>query len=287
MRLKYEYDNIVIGNDLKAVYFAFKEGYPIILSELRKPFNADELLNGENKKQLMEYYISLLSLAGLVPFAIKVDNIRIEDKKVFVSGKRPWLAEITINDTIHNFLDSKVHKKTLFKVVDWIDTRSCGLHEFREINDKKDNFVKQIIFYPSYRDPEARLFDIVKSDKKYGDLTKDIQAISYLTEKQIEDPEFSPVYSRIKVKAMMLESGIIGKKKGFENRPHKKAYGQQRYKGITLQFAKREIFKIDNEEEYDFTSKNEYINRLVDFLWKKNKKNKQVLKVNITSISPE
>ncbi len=277
MNLKYEYDDLVIGNDLEAIYFAFQEGFPIVFQELEKPHEAETMKitkpweGGNNKKIRFESLIKLLAFAGLVPFGDKVGDLRIEGNKVYVSGKLPWVAEITTK-RIHNFTNKAEDKKTLYKVVDYINTKHVGPHEFKIIKDEKSKFVKEIKFCPS------RKIRIIKG----------IKALSILTKKQLESEDYSPVYSRLKVKRMMLENGIIGAKKGFKKN---KGWERQRYRSIILEFVKREVSKINLEEDkvvYDYVSKNEYINKLVKLLWKRRKKRgRPAAKPNTTSIWPE
>lgn len=293
MKFCFKYDNIVIGNDLKAIYFAFKEGYPVIFQELTKPYANDFLPTGESKKQLMEDYIGFLSLAGKVPFSNKIENIRVEENnKVHVSGKG-WTAEITVQNKIYDFMSEVDENSDIYRVVDSINVRACSKHNFREIIDPNENFVKKIRFYPSQRADSSKLFDVIrpnikpKEGRTFFDIVKDIESISYLTKNQLYDDGYSPTYSVLKTKDMMTKNGILGKKHGFERREYRTDFGVQRYKSIILEFTKREIFKIEEEKDYDLTSKDFYIRRLVRYIWTKNKKNKRISQPSVISTLQE
>jgi hypothetical protein len=92
--------------------------------------------------------------------------------------------------------------------------------------------------------------------------------VSYLTKRQAQDDEFSPIYSRLKLKEIMKEVGIKGKKCG--TRPD----GKVKHNAIKLEFEKREINEIELEKRnYYYTeSKNRYLNRLFGYLYGKNSK---------------
>ena len=252
--IKFKYDNLVLGGSLDALYFAFKEGYPIIYKDLEKPFELDEA-SGKNKKELTEQILFLLAISNLHPFANKVEEMRVEGNKVFVSGKRPWIAEIDVG-IIHDFRDIQAAK---YKVVDWVNVRSCGPHDFHIITGRS-NFAKEVHFYPSQRSNETKNFYINKNPKlEWKDLTKDIQIVSYLNKKQLDDEEYGPIYSRIKAKQMMKDAGIVGRKRWL-------AYPKQRL-GIRLEFAKREVFKLDPvaDKDYKLESKNKYIQLIMRY----------------------
>ena len=269
--MKLDFENVVVGGSFDAVWLAFREGYPLIFKDIEKPYD-EETIDGKNKKELMEQMLLLLGLSNLNLFCGGVDNIRIENQKIFVSGLKPWIVEICAQN-IHNFTNESEN----FTVIDWIDVRSCGKHELREINSDS-NFVKKIIFYPSSRLSRTKLFNVetrlkLKASKlEYIDVHKDIKVVSILSKKELDMEDFSPVYSRIKAKQLMKENGIIGKKRGFEKRPGFK--NGQMYESIKLEFSKREIFPINVKEdkEFQFESKDPYIRKLIKYVYRSNRK---------------
>lgn len=150
-QIKYQYENLVIGGSLDAVYFAFTNGYPIIFKILEKPFEKELTKENDNKRALMEFLLFILSLAGLVPFGDSISNIKIEGKeKIIVFGKNPWTFEIQTKK-IYNFIKNQ-NENDLLKVVDWLNVMKLQNHSVKFLKiEEKDSFVKEIYFYVSKR----------------------------------------------------------------------------------------------------------------------------------------
>ncbi len=73
------YENLVFGATLDSLFFAMKNGYPLIYSTPKKPFEFDESL------QDWKHAYFFLSLSGLIPFADKARRIKlIGDNKLEV-----------------------------------------------------------------------------------------------------------------------------------------------------------------------------------------------------------
>lgn len=238
--MKLKYDNLVIGGSFDALYLAFSEGYPIIFKDLEKPFKQDKI-GDTNKKDFYEMMLFLLGISNLNLFYSKVQDIRIEGNKVIVSGKKPWIHELEITN-IHDFRDEKTRT---FKVVDTVSLTSMGPHNVFEIKTK-DKFVKEV--YIEF----VRKHQIAK-------------VVSYLTQAELNKEDFSPVYSRLRLKQLLKENGIKGRKKCIEVRPGFKA--GQRYTPPRLEFVSREIHKFSREKkEYVPKSKDPYIQRLMEIM---------------------
>jgi len=255
--------NLVLGNDLKALQFAFKNGYHVLFKELQKPFfmeRSDETKELSNK-DLIENYSFLLSLAGLNPYGGKIQDYRKEENnKIVVSGKKPWVETIEY-ENLYDFI-SQESKEELLRVVDWISVRSSCLHDKTLIEDKESNFVKEVRFYPSERTTVSRLAK--EKNKVYYDIPKDIMSISYLTRNEVNSEECSYIYSLIKTKQMMKDDGLKGKKCGYRDN------GNEIRASIKLEFVKREIFESqdDNiEHSLSLQSNNEYLNKITQYLY--------------------
>lgn len=248
--------HLVVGGNLAALEFAFKNGYHIFYESLDTPFELEQTKEGASKKDILENYAFILSLAGMNLSSHLVYGYRIEENKLIVSGKNPWINELSF-EKLHDFRDSN---HTLFKVVDYINVRSCGAHDIRELKTE-DNFVKEIYFYPSKRMNSSKNFSLFTHN--YETVTKDAMVISNLTKEEIEKEEFSPVYSRLRLKEIMKEVGIKGKKCG--TRPN----GTVKRNAIKLEFDKREINPIekDNRNYYYTKSQNNYLNKLFNYLY--------------------
>jgi hypothetical protein len=257
--------NLVIGGNLQALEYAFREGFPIFYEKLEIPFHLEETKEGINKKDIIQNYAFLLSMAGLNLNSYLVAEYRLENNILFLSGKIPWKL-IYQADNIIDF--RKQSEEITYKVIDYINVRSCGNHDIRELRTE-ENFVKEIYFYPSQRMNSSKNFSL--STHNYETVTKDVMIVSYLSKKQIEEEQYSQIYSRLKLKEIMKEVGIQGKKCG--TRPN----GKVKRNAIKLEFEKREINEIETiERNYYYTeSKNVYLNKLYKYLYGKNSKTKK------------
>lgn len=252
-------ENLVIGGNLAALEFAFREGFPIFYEKLEVPFHLEQTKEGLNKKDVIQNYAFLLSLAGLNLYnSLNYEN-RIENNKLVITGKNPWIKEIHF-DKIHDY-KNYYESETLYKVVDFIDVRSCGPHTVRELKTE-DDFVREIYFYPSKRMNASKGFSL--STHNYETVQKDVMVVSYIKGKNIEDEDYSPIYSRLRLKEIMKEVGINGKRSGTRK-------GKIIYKSIKLEFSKREINELEQHDRnyYYSKSKNSYLNKLFNYFYGK------------------
>lgn len=250
-------NELVIGGNLAALEYAYREGLPIFYEQLEVPFHLEKTNDGNNKKDIIENYAFLLSMAGLNLSSPLVGEHRLSKGKLTLTGRIPWILEIHY-DKLHDYRISK-RATTTFRVVDYINVRSCGPHDLRELNTKH-RFVKEIYFYPSLRTNKTKKFS---NFHDYETATKDVMLVSYLKGSEIEKEKFSPIYSRLKLKEIMIDLGIKGKKYG------KQKSGKIKYRTINLEFDRREINEI---EEYDRNlyysqSKNEYLEKLRKYMY--------------------
>ena len=253
--------DLVVGGNLAALEFAFREGFPVIYEKLEIPFHLEQTKEGINKKDVIENYAFLLSMAGLNYHSHLMNSFRINKNKLTVSGNKPWIREVLF-ENLHDFREKHQSKK-VYKVVDYINVRSCGPHDVRELRTEEE-FVKEIYFYPSKRMNASKNFSL--STHNYETVQKDVMVVSYVKGKDLEKEDFSPIYSRLRLKEIMKEVGIKGKKSGFREN------GQQKYNSIKLEFARREINEIEEEERnyYYSQSKNAYLNKLYNHLYGRN-----------------
>jgi hypothetical protein len=127
----------------------------------------------------------------------------------------------------------------MFKVFDWIDATSCTTHPHQYF-ETEDNFIREIYFYPTER------LDGNHPNKK------DLVAISYLTEEQLRDYEYSDTYAKFKVLNIMKEAGIKGARNGRDMLDKTKykhyALKVQPYKREVVSLQKNLYDDIDNIE---------------------------------------
>ena len=107
-----------------------------------------------------------------------------------------------------------------YDVYDFFNWRTGGIHNTEEVKDIDDNFVSTLKFYPSER-------NCVSSQ------TKDLVCISHLNENQIDDVDYSPIYSRLKALRMIKDHGINGSVVGYTSK------GKAKYRKPVIEFEKR------------------------------------------------
>ena len=254
----YVYETIVIGGTLEAITYAFVENKPLIYVDKKIPFRFDyfdpnlELpffkLHHERVKILKTcgpdkevgipkhlFYQQLcfvLSLAGLVPFEDKVFSLVVDNNllKVVMRNKaiEVEFEKLVIFDEEKIMgIPSVISKNDKFKTIDWINVRSGMNHQF-DYFATDDNFVKEVYFYPSDR-----------IDGKHLN-KKDAVAVSYLSEEQLLDIDYSDTYVRFKVLELMKNAGIKGRGNGHAvNDPQKKVY-----RSLKIETAEREVISI-------------------------------------------
>ena len=247
-------EEVVIGSGLSAAAYSYIKNVPLVLNSAGSPFEFDYLdpeadldkvglknirkeLNTPNGVKLVglpkvdawRYIVYMLSLGGLCPLADKTEAIRIEENRLTVTTTSSRVIRFDF-DKLTIFDDKNVHglsmlpkESSKLKVVDWINVRSGMRHEFDQIETTSD-FVKRIHFYPSERIDGA-------SDKK------DAVVISYMLEEELNDYKYSDTYVKFKVRELMKNAGINGKKNGFDYK------GDQKHIDIKLEPSRREIKK--------------------------------------------
>ena len=298
----YQFDKLVIGGSLSAVVYAYLNNLPLIINVNKAPLHTDffdkdvdlqkiNLLNSEHKITTLagkkevggtkfetwRCILFFLSLAGLLPLADKVYSIRIEGNNTLkIITKNSRSTKMTYNqllvfddENINGLPTPSQTADDRFRVLDWIDVRSGAMHGIDLIETTSD-FVKCIHFYPSER--------IDGKHKK-----KDILTISYLTEKQLNDFEYSDTMVKFKVKKIMKDAGIKGRKNGRDPKDPKK----HKHLAIKIEPSKREvnkdgknlyddtdsikfIYKTEEEilMEYEKVERENYLEKLKSYLWK-------------------
>ena len=273
----YKVDELVIGNSLEAVSYAFLNHKTLVLNDLHKlnffdffEPQADLLkykleseryelkthegikLVGPSKLEVWERLVFSLSLAGLLPVHNLASFIRVEDENILkISTKNSRMVKFKFNK-LRVFDDENVHglgssvQDDRYKVVDWINVRSGMKHEY-DYFETEDDFVKEVYFYPSQRLGAGT-----------NDERKDLVSISYLNKEQLEDFNYSDTYVKFKIQSLMKERGLKGARNGRRHDdPSKYAYYS-----IKIEPVKREIIKLtkpvyENEGLFTFDERKE------------------------------
>jgi len=211
----YRYDTIVIGGGLNAKMYAYYNQCPCIYRGNDAPFKFDLLQQGEafglrNSLQIWQRVSFILGLSGKLPMGNKVASVNIRDRLLKAPTHNSRLGRFEFNKLVI-FDDTGVRGLPLIKdqevgksrVIDWFDVRSGMEHEHDSF-ETDDDFVKEVIFYPSDR----------FGNQKSGRVRKDLVAISYLDENQINDFEYSSTMARFKILQLMKDAGIKGARNG-------------------------------------------------------------------------
>ena len=271
----YHYDNLVIGSGLNAVIFAYLKGYPLVTNRDVFPFRFDcfdygvdldklclgleeiqlqEKTLGPSKLDVYKHISFVLGLAGLLPLGRSVYSCRLrEDNLLKITTNNSRMIQIKFGQ-LHVFNDENVLglpepieslNKGMFKVFDWIDATSCTTHPHQYF-ETEDNFIREIYFYPTER------LDGNHPNKK------DLVAISYLSEEQLKDYEYSDTYAKFKVLNIMKEAGIKGARNGRD------MLDKTKYKhyALKVQPYKREVVSLqknlyDDIEDIEFMYQSE------------------------------
>jgi len=218
-----EYKEIIIGGNLNALLQSYQNQTPLIINKLLPPHRFD-MIGIYNARELWHRLFFSLSMSGLNLLTDKANNTRIKENKISVSTINARVLKIKFekllvfdNENVSG-LPLPIKENKDFVVLDWMSARSCEKHAHDYLNTK-DDFINEVHFYPTER-----------LDGHHPD-NKDLVTISYLSEEQLNDFEYSDTYARFKITKMLKDLGIKGKK----NSPN--------HYTLKLEVEKREIMK--------------------------------------------
>ena len=258
------HERVVIGGNLEAFTYAFKHCLPVLYTNLKPPFKFDYLqpdvdfdLNinpppnvlktasgtttfGPSRLQVWQKLLFVLSVSGKVIYGDTVRSVQIDGDEMQLSCDGTHRKSITFDQAIV-FDDERVaglptiKRQTKYKntVYDWVNIVSGGSHEY-DLLQYDDEFVNTVHFYPSERNDNTRL--------------KDLVSVSYLTDEQLIDFSYSDTYVRFKLLDLFKELGIRGARNGRDvNRP-----GHYKYYAVKLEPSDRQVVRrVVNEYESD------------------------------------
>jgi hypothetical protein len=215
----YKKDRIVIGGCLQSLIYAFKNNLPVIFTNSRPPFRYDKIEKDYDlsflgldpsktyyQRQVWERLLFLLGLAGNMPLSDNASGLRVVDNLLTATTNNHRVVKFEFNklivfddESIFGLpaISAEIREKN--RVIDWVNVRSGAKHQHDEIDGKSD-FINHIIFYPSDRCDNKNL--------------KDLVAISYLTDEQLLDHEYSDTMAKFKILKMMKSIGIRGMRNG-------------------------------------------------------------------------
>ena len=243
----YEYDEIVVGSTLAALFYCYKNLRPLLFVGGAAPFifehfeedfpfenvfftNELHQINtpegqisvGRKKLEIYNQLLFILSTSGLVPFSDKIEKIRLEEKQLRIITNRARTLLIKFNqlrvfppDFVEGMKVKRVEKQPL-KVLDYFKIISKK-HSF-DLIDVGDHFVDKIYFIESEQ----------RKDVKH------VVVISFLNSEEVESFDFSIIPLKYKLKATLEQSGI--EKRDYDSH-------------IKLDFIKRDL-KVQDIKHY-------------------------------------
>jgi hypothetical protein len=259
-----EYENIVIGSDVRALMFAFCNQYPIFYTEPRCPHffefldlsfdleflridNSPRIYKsfkndyefGEHQLKLWEKLSFLLSFEGLAPLSNLCHSMRYNGDSLVCAGEYSKLCEIKF-DKCYYFGDNRTYKlvnekekpNARFKTYDRIAFTSGGKHDI-DYGETGDDFVRQVWFY--------------SSDRICGNTgVKDACVLSILTDEQLRDHPYTETMANFKLVDYMQTSGLYGNVYRYNKN------GKALHRNFKTHKISREKYLID-EPEWDET----------------------------------
>lgn len=250
------YDEVNVGRSITCLLHSFRTEIPCVLLEPSPPFNLDIRFDNydfswlgikdPNPLQIWDRLCFILSMSGILLFPNNVLNYRKEDENFVIITN--YNKKINIHyKKINHFDEQETGWNYVYDYYDW---KSGGRHEFEEIKDLDENFIKRIKFYSSERDQVSHY-------------VKDLVGISYLSEEELEKIEVSHIYSRLKILQMLRENGILGNVVGYG------PTGRPKYRKPVIEFRKRIIKphyvpEISFKEVYEMKQKKGYTWKLLE-----------------------
>ena len=265
-----KYKDIIIGNQLNALFYAYFNSLPILLNGNRiLPFEffdyrfdlsecfihnqrnrlntvEGEILKGIQKKRVYSYLCWILSLSGKIPLSNKIQTIRyLGNKQLEIITYSNQHIKIEYENQLYIFSTDKIkgldlkERATTYEVLDWVDVHAGTIHDI-DIIDRNNTFVKTIYFYPSVRVP---------SNYSRKNIKKDAIAYSILSKKQLRDENYTDYFVKFIVEQTMKENGVKGKCVGTQ-----RDLITPRYAPIRVSMNRREV-RPRNSFGYYFSKK--------------------------------
>lgn len=258
--MKFEYESIVVGSDLRALLFAFSNKLPVVFTTAQKPhdfefldvscdtsfLHLDNVLQsrksfsenfnfGEREILLWERLYFLLSMEGLVPLSSLCDTIRHTNNSLVCSSEYNKLCEIVF-DKCYYFGDNRTYKlitarkkqNARYKVFDRIGFNTGGKHHIDYL-ESNDDFVSKVWFY--------------SSDRICGNTgVKDACALSILTDEQLNSSSFTQTMTNFKLLDLLKRNGLKGRIYGYNK------HGESLHRSFKTHSIKRDKVLIDTPE---------------------------------------
>ena len=220
----YERNKVVIGSSLESLLYAYRTNSAIFIKDPSVPFEfvkaeQDFSFLGFKEQPLLinvwnRLYI-LLSMGGLLLNPFDMQNWRRESNKLIMIT--PQSKKIVVRSRSFKVFDEPTD---MHYVYDWFDVKSGGKHDLDLLENNEGDFIKKIIFFKSRRPNINR--------------TKDAVAISVMSDKTLNDINYSEGIARLKTLDIMKKAGMRGTKNGVNKR------GTPLYYALKIEHSYRE-----------------------------------------------
>jgi len=219
----FSYEKVIIGNTLQALARAYYTGTTIIVKG-RPEYHFFDKVGELEKEELWRRYALCLSMAGLMPFGDKVQNIRFDEdnpEQITIITKGNDSCLIKANEIEIVQYDKVLTKdgRTLCEVFDWFTSKSGSMHEHDEIEVAAEGNLKKLTFY--------------EVGVQWGE--KECVTTSIMTEEEKEEGNNSELMTKFQTTDIMKANGIRGVKNG------KGRKGQQVYLLVKIEHVRRDI----------------------------------------------
>ena len=256
---EYRHETIVVGGGLSALLYSYYNDCTCIFSKPDIPFEFDVFdgapdfsflgVKEPNRLVIWQRLVASLSLGGLLPMSDKVESMSIQGHhlKAITSNSRLGRFEfeklIVFDDKNIRGLP-KIRKQEIGKcrVIDWFHVRS-GMEHDHNLFETEDDFIQKVIFYPSDR----------FGNQTSGRLRKDLVALSYLDENQIDDFDYSDTMAKFKITQMMKDAGIKGARNGKDTyNPNIYRYYSPKIEAVEREVSRDVRTSYDDDERFEF-----------------------------------
>tara|TARA_R100000808_G_C2105243_1_gene121073 strand:+ start:38 stop:841 length:804 start_codon:yes stop_codon:yes gene_type:complete len=238
-------DDLVIGSTACAFQFCLENNFHILITEHKKYFFFDGKV-GDAKKQIG----SSLYLEGKVINHNPVSSINVEEDVLsFFNGyenKKIKFKNLYIFDFVNIDCEGFVveDKNTFYKVLDWIVFKTGGKH------DRDDLHIAERLLC------DVHFFQNRMMNKGF----KDAVIVSYMSEKEINDPDLSDSLMFLKFKQVLEDHGFRGKLNRYEG--DRAFYLKPKFeikKREKIEISRYKVRTPDNIKFY-----NSYYNEVID-----------------------
>jgi hypothetical protein len=270
-----KHSTVVIGSSIEAVTYSHLHGCPIIYNDNQVPSTVDffpanfDLTNLYIKEQDNKVFVTqdgtkevgipkydvykrlsfFNGISGLALLHNTANSIKIKDNTIIVSSENVLFKveyEKLIVFGIENVggeIDIENKKTTKHKTIDWFNVRRGSEHQYDWFSFPKEDFIREVYFYPSLR---------TDGNLSREKIRKDLVCASYLTDKQIQDLEYSDFNAKFIIQREMKENGIKGRLRGTQRDGIR-----LRYDTVEIEHYERKIYKnmpvgLKNTEKIEF-----------------------------------